>query len=141
MRTAIANLLVRSKRRTASSEVEEELRFHIEMLERTYAQHGMSLTEAKTAALRRFGNVEAVKKQCVHISRRSSPVRRVLKSFTVLICLTGLSVYLTASDYKVARIGTVLITIAILGRLLLYVRGLVNPAHLPRTFSKDSREV
>ena len=132
---------MRSKGDKKSFEVEEELRFHIEMLEGNYAQHGMSIAEAKTAALRRFGNVEAVKRQCVAINRRNSLVRRVLKSFTVLLCLAGLAVFIAASDYKVARIGTMLITIAIFGRLLLYVRGLVNPACLPQTsahFPEDS---
>ena len=39
-------------------------------------------------------------------------------------CTTGLVIQTLSSDYKVARIGGVLIMIAIFGRLLLYVRGL-----------------
>jgi len=121
MRTAIANLLMRRK---TPFEVEEELQFHIDMLERKYAQQGMSATDAKAAALRRFGNVERVKQQCVNISRRNSPLRRVLKTAAILIALTGLSIRLLSSDISIQHIGDTLIMIAISGRLLLYVRGL-----------------
>jgi len=102
-------------------EVEEELQFHIDMLERKYAQQGMPDAHAK--ALQRFGNIERVKKQCVNISLRNSLLRRVLKTSSILIALTGLAIYILNSDYKVGRIGTMLITIAVSGRLLIYVRG------------------
>ena len=78
MRTAIVNLLMRSQRQQTPFEVEEELQFHIEMLERKYAQQGMSIADAKAAAVRRFGRFETVKKQCVDIRRRNSLSRRVL---------------------------------------------------------------
>ena len=108
-------------RKHTAFEVEEELQFHIDMLERKYAQQGMPDAHAK--ALKRFGNLERVKKQCVNISRRSSLLRRVLKASSILIALTGLVIHTLSSDYKVARIGTMLITIAVFARLLIYVRG------------------
>jgi hypothetical protein len=43
------------------------------------------------------------------------------------MALTGLAIQTLSLDYKVARIGAVLIMIAVAGRLLLYVRGL-SPA-------------
>ena len=104
------------------ADVDEELQFHIEMLERKYAQQGMP--DAHAAALKRFGNLERVRKQCVHIRRRNSLLRRILKISSILIALTGLAIHALNSDYKVARIGTVLILIAVSSRLLLYVRGL-----------------
>lgn len=111
-----------------SLDVEEELQFHIEMLERNYAQQGLSVAEAKTAASRRFGNLETVRRQCVTIRKRSSSLQRVLKTSLILIALAGFAIYILSSDYKVGRIGSVLIMIAIAGRLLLYVRGLTLPA-------------
>ncbi|HKG60790.1 MAG TPA: permease prefix domain 1-containing protein [Pyrinomonadaceae bacterium] len=110
--------------RKTSLDVAEELQFHIEMLELKYAQQGLSAAEAKAAALRRFGNLETVKRQCVTISRRSSLLRRFLKTSAILIALTGLAIHMLSSHYKVAHIGDTLIMIAIAGRLLLYVRGL-----------------
>jgi hypothetical protein len=124
MKTALVNLLMRPNRKKTAFEVEEELQFHIEMLERKYAQQGMSDAHAKAAALKRFGNTERIKKQCVDISRRHSLLRRILKIFSILIALTGLAIHTLSSDYKVAHIGGVLIMIAVSGRLLLYVRGL-----------------
>ncbi len=119
------NLFRRANRKQISFEVEEELRFHIEMLQHKYTQQGIAAAEARVAALRRFGNLETIKRQCVHISRRNSVLRRVLKTSLILLALIGLSIHILGSfDYKVVRIGHVLIMIAVLGRLLLYVRGL-----------------
>jgi len=130
MKIALRNLLMRPNRTKTAFEVEEELRFHIEMLERKYAQQGMP--DAKAAALKRFGNLERVKKQCVNIRRRNSLLRRVLKISSILIALTGLLIHTLSSDYKVARIGSMLIMIAVAGRLLLYVRGLSPVSDTPK---------
>jgi hypothetical protein len=120
MKIALRNLLIGPNHNKA--DVEEELRFHIEMLEREYAQQGMP--DAKAAALKRFGSLDRIRKQCVDIRRRNNLLRRVLKPSSILIALTGLAIHILNSDYKVARIGTMLIAIAVSCRLLLYVRGL-----------------
>jgi len=129
----IVNLLMRPNCRKIAFEVEEELQFHVEMLERKYAQQGMSDAHAKAAALKRFGNTERIKKQCVAISRRQSLLRRILKISTILIALSGLAIHTLSWDYKIGRIGTLLIVIAVSGRLLLYVRGLSPWIFLPGT--------
>ena len=79
MKVALANLLNRCDRSRIAFDVEEELQFHIEMLERKFTAYGMSAADAKAAATRRFGNPNRIRNQCVAISRRSSPLRRVLK--------------------------------------------------------------
>jgi hypothetical protein len=135
MRIVIANLLRLPKRRQTIADVHEELQFHVDMLERQFSEHGMPATKAKAAALRRFGNLERIKKQCVDISSRNSVLRRVLKTSAILLALAGLSIHFLGSDYKVVRIGHMLIMIAVTGRLLLYVRGLI-----PSTFSPQSNE-
>lgn len=122
MKVAIINLFM-SRSKTAF-EVEEELRFHVELLAQKYAQQGMSDAQAKAAALQRFGNFEKIRRQCVDIRRRNTLLRRVLKTSALVTALIGLAIHTLSSDYRVARIGTMLITIAIAGRLLLYVRGL-----------------
>lgn len=131
MKLAIDNLLTRFTRRKTALEVEEELRFHVEMLEHKYVGDGMSAAEATAAAARRFGSLERVKKQCVHISMRSSLPRRLLKLSSILLALIGVSIHIVGSDYKVVRIGHVLIMIALATRLLLYVRGLSPSTFLP----------
>ena len=123
---------MKPNRKQTTFDVEEELQFHIEMLQGNYTRNGMSAAEAKTAAARRFGNFERVKRQCVDIRRRNSLLQRVLKTSTILIALIGLSIHFLASNYKVERIGNTLIMIAIAGRLLIYVRGL-GPSSFLRT--------
>ena len=133
--TKIANLLKRRQRDESVLEVEDELQFHLEMLERQYIQQGMSVSEAKAAALRRFGDLERVKKQCVAISNRNRLLRRVLKIASILLAGAGLLIQILGSDYKVVRIGHMFIMIAVAGRLLLYVRGLS-----PSTLVSATRE-
>ena len=125
MKLVLSNLLMRSNKTRTASEVAEELQFHLEMLERKYTQQGMSDAHAKAAALKRFGNLARYTKHCVSIRQRNSLVRRLLKTSFMLMALSGLSISVLSSEYKVARIGHVLIMIAIAGRLLLYVRGLI----------------
>ena len=114
-------------------EVEEELRFHLEMLTEQQLQHAGTLGEARAAALRRFGNVEEVKDECVEISKRRRPFTRALKFFLVLIFLTGIFVRIFGTDFQVLRVGTMLVTIAIMGQLFLYVRGLKPAVFRPKS--------
>jgi len=135
MKIAIANLFKNSNRKQILFEVEDELQFHIEMLERKYVQDGMSAAAAKTAALRRFGSIERAMKQCVDIRSRNSLLRRVLKTSLILLGLAGFFIRILSSELYIDRIGGVLIMIAISGRLLLYVRGLS-----PSTFLSGTNE-
>jgi len=124
MKASITNFFRHSNHQKTAREIEEELQFHIDKLERKYTQEGMSATEAKAAARRRFGNFAAVKQQCVNISRRNSLLQRVLRISYILLALIGFSIRISSSDLPVMHIGDSLIVIAIAGRLLLYVRGL-----------------
>ena len=135
MKIAIANLFKNFDRKQIAFEVEDELQFHIEMLERKYVQDGMSAAAARAAALRRFGSLERAMKQCVDIRSRNSLLRRVLKPSLILLGLTGLSIRILSSTVNFDHLGDILIMIAISGRLLLYVRGLS-----PSTFLSGTNE-
>jgi len=135
MKTSIADLFKNFNRKQMTFDVEDELQFHIEMLERKYVQDGMSATAAKAAALRRFGSLERAMKQCVNIRSRSSLLRRVLKTSLIILGLTGFAIRILSSDRHVDHIGDILIMIAIFSRLLLYVRGLS-----PSTFLSGTNE-
>jgi hypothetical protein len=135
MKIILAKLFKNPYRKQIVFEVEDELRFHIEMLERKYVQDGMSAAAARAAALRRFGSIERAMKQCVNIRSRNSLLRRVLKTSLILLGLTGFSIRIISSDLNVDHIGDILIMIAIFGRLLLYVRGLS-----PSTFLSGTNE-
>ena len=122
-----------SNRKQILFDVEDELQFHIEMLERKYVQDGMSAAAARAAALRRFGSLEKAMKQCVNIRNRSSLLRRVLKTSLIILGLTGFAIRILSSDRHVDHIGDSLIMIAIFSRLLLYVRGLSPSSFLSGT--------
>lgn len=114
-------------------EVEEELRFHLELLTEQHLQHADSLVEARASALRRFGNVEQVKDQCVEISKRKRPFTRALKSFLILTFLAGIFVRIVGTELHVVRVGVMLIAVAVMGRLFLYVRGLKPAGFRPKS--------
>ena len=114
-------------------EVEEELRFHLELLTEQHLQHADTLVEARASALRRFGNVEQVKDQCVEISKRKHPFTRALKSFLILTFLAGVFLRIFGTELHVFRVGQMLITVAVMGRLFLYVRGLKPAGFRPKS--------
>lgn len=117
-------------RRATESEVEEELRFHIELLTRDYMRQGMSRQEAADASLKRFGDIGSVRKECVEIRRRSRRLLRALKFFLAVILLAGVLIRVLSADFRVAKIGEMLIAVAVLSRLLLHARGL-RPSNYP----------
>lgn len=127
MKSAIGHLFERFGNEGTTAEIDEELRFHLEQLTQAYLQQGMSLEEAKGAAVRRFGNVERTKGQCLAISRRSRPFLVALKSFLILMFLAGVVVRLRSTDLDTRHLGELLMAVPILSRLFLYVRDL-NPS-------------
>jgi hypothetical protein len=133
MKTILAKFFKNPNRKQIVFEVEDELQFHIEMLERKYIQDGMSAAAAKAAALRRFGSIEKAMKQCVDIRSRSSLVRRILKMSLIILGLTGFAIRILSSHRNFDHMGDILIMIAIAGRLLLYVRGLTPSTFLSGT--------
>lgn len=108
-------------------EIEAELGLHLELLTEEHLQLDLPLAEARAAALKRFGDVEQIKDQCVEISRRSHPFIRALKFFLTIVFLVGVFVRVFSPEYHLTRVGDILIAVGILSRMLLYVRGL-NPS-------------
>jgi hypothetical protein len=127
MKAANGRLFKRFDNAQIKGEVEEELRFHLELLTEALMQQDMSREEANAAALKRFGNVEQIKDQCLEISTRNSPLVRALKSFLILVFLVGVLVRVFSPEYHVTHVGDTLIAVGILGRLFVYARGL-NPS-------------
>jgi hypothetical protein len=54
----------------AASDVDDELRFHIEMRERDYLVRGMSPTDARAAAAKRLGDLDTARAACLSVSTR-----------------------------------------------------------------------
>ena len=114
-------------------EVEEELRFHLELLTEQHLQHADTIVEARASALRSFGDVEQVKDECVEISKRNRPFIRALKSLLILTFLAGILVRIFGTQLNVDRFGTMLMAVAVMGRLFLYVRALKPAGFRPKS--------
>jgi len=127
-----ARLLKSLNSKDVKREVEDELQFHLELATQAHIQQGMSSEIAKSAAFKRFGDVERIKNQCVEISRRSHPLMRAVKSFLILVFLTGVFARVFSADIYVMQSGTMLIAVAALSRLLLYARGLSPSSFLSK---------
>lgn len=127
MKGAIGRLFERFGNEETTREIDEELRFHLEQLTQAYLQQHMAPEEAKGAAVRRFGNVERIKGQCLAIGRRSRPFLVALKSFLIFMLLAGVVVRIRSTDLDTRHLGGLLIAVPILSRLFLYVRDL-NPS-------------
>ena len=132
MKSGIRSQFRRFDSTRVEREIDEELCFHLELLTGTLQQQDMSLAEAKNAALRRFGDVEQIRDQCVEIGRRNHPSVRAGKSFLILVFLVGVLVRVFSTEYHVLHVGDILIAVGILGRLLLYVRGLTPSSFLSK---------
>jgi len=116
----------------AASEIEEELRFHFELLVEQHQRQDMSREAAECAASKRFGNVERIKDQCLAIRRSNHPVLVALKSFLILTLLSGIGVRVLSTTLNTRRIGDLLIAIPILAGLLLYVRSISPSSFLAK---------
>lgn len=103
-------------------EVEEELRFHLEMRTQECLKLGMTPEQASAEALRRFGDVAKIKSDCLKIGNRNRPVVRALKVSLIAAFVGGMVLHITAADIFIRHVGDVLILNAVLGRALLHVR-------------------
>ena len=129
MKAAIDVLFKRRRKssETTARDIDEELSFHLELLTQKHLQQAMSLADAKDAAVKRFGNVERIKDQCLAISRRRHPSLIALKSFLIFLFFSGVALRILSTGLSTRRMGDLLMVIPILTGLLLYVRGL-NPS-------------
>ena len=108
-------------------DIDDELRFHLDLLTEANLQLQMSPDEARQAALGQFGDFKRIKDECTAISRRRNPIIRALKCFLILLALSGVFIRVSSVDIPFLRVGDLLIALGLLGRLLLYVREM-NPA-------------
>ena len=127
---ALTSLFQRFDNQQAKCEIEDELRFHIDLLTNENCRQAMPLDEARCKAEARFGNFEEIRDQCLEISMRNSPQTRALKCLLIMVFLMGVLVFVLGTEYHVRRIGEVSMMIGLLGRLLIYVRGLQRSSFL-----------
>jgi hypothetical protein len=124
----MTSLLAWLQDKDLEQEVDDEFQFHLDRLCERYEREGLSSQEALASSLKRFGDVDHAKSQCLEISKRSRPMRRVLKVLFLLLFFAGVFIRVLKTELHVTRLGDVLIMVAVSGQLFLYVRAL-SPAN------------
>jgi hypothetical protein len=137
MKTERTHLIKLLGGRTSELQVEEELRFHLETLEQEFRRSGMTVAAARAASQERFGDLERIRRQCLEISRRSHPINQALKAALMFLFVVGLLLRAFTITPQFGRLADLSMTIAILGHLFLYLRGLL-PAKFSFTTASSS---
>jgi hypothetical protein len=103
----------------AAREVDEELQFHIDMRIAENIAQGMTQEDARADALRRFGDIERLKQECLTIDRGniSSPMRWLVR----FVVVTGLVFWASKAPQTINVLGQMIVIIVALGLLLNYV--------------------
>ena len=108
--------------RRAQSEIDEELRFHLDLLTEEHCRQNMSWEEAQARALARFGDPEQIRDECARIVRRNHPLVSALKWLFGFVFVTGVLVRIFGGEFHLTRVGSILMAVGVLSRLLLYLR-------------------
>jgi hypothetical protein len=119
-------------RKHLEQDLEDELQLHIDLLTQQNIQQGLSLEEAREAALRRFGNMSEVKNECVKICDRNNTLLLLMKVGLLMIFLFGVLMRLFIPITNFMHLADILMSVAVLGRLFMYVRGLNPSFFLPK---------
>jgi len=124
MKAVIGRLFRRFDGEEHKRDIEEEFRFHLDELTQKHLQQDMPLAEANDAALKRFGDVEQIKDECLEISSRRHSLMPVVKFLLFVMFAVGVLVRVNSTHLNVSRFGDLLMFVSFLCRLFLYVRGL-----------------
>jgi hypothetical protein len=107
----------------AGREIEDELLFHIEMRARDNGAAGMSPEDAVADAMRRFGDFDQIRAVCEEIRKeRLAGIMKVIKGGAWVILGCGLMLKISSTIVALRDVGDFLILIALLWRLLIYLR-------------------
>jgi hypothetical protein len=132
MMKSLTELFRRFDSRRAQEEIDEELRLHLDLLTEEHWRQDVPWEEAQATAVKRFGNLERIRDECVRIARRNHPRIQALKWFFGLVFVTGVLVRVFSPEYHLTRVGDMLIAAGILSRLLLYVRGMNSSTYVSK---------
>jgi hypothetical protein len=107
----------------AGREIEDELRFHIEMRASDNIAAGMSPEDAVADAMRRFGDFERIRSVCEDVRKeRLAGVMKVLKGSAWVLLGCGLMLKMSSNILSFQNVGEFLILISLLWRLLIHLR-------------------
>lgn len=107
----------------AGREIEDELLFHIERRAHDNIAAGMSPEDAVADAMRRFGDFDQIRTVCEEIRKeRLAGIMKMIKGCAWVVLGCGLMLKMSSRIFAIQNVGDFLILIAILWRLLIYLR-------------------
>lgn len=107
----------------AGREIEEELRYHVELRTRDNIAAGMSPEDAEADAMRRFGDFDQIRSVCEEIRKgRLAGVMKLTKAIAWVILGCGLMLKMSSRIFALQNVGDFLTLIGLLWRLLIYLR-------------------
>ncbi|HEY6802146.1 MAG TPA: permease prefix domain 1-containing protein [Pyrinomonadaceae bacterium] len=109
-------------KRTIANDVDDELRFHLEMQVDAFEDQGLSPEKSEAMAQTRFGNVEKIRSECIQISSRRSVLIWLLNSLFLISLLVGLFLRVLVPEVHVNQVGNMLMMIGGLGVLVVYAK-------------------
>jgi hypothetical protein len=135
----LSSLLPAIRRRTSTaSEIDEELRFHLDMRTRENIRAGMPANDARQDAAERFGDIAHIASACEKIDKQYSRALKALKFSLWTLAGAGIWLRMITSVDEVKHAGDVLVVIAVLLQLLIHVRAVrpttaATPRHTARS--------
>jgi Na+-driven multidrug efflux pump len=139
MNSPINKLIDTLSSRRVECEVDEELRFHLEMLASESVRRGSSSATAQAIAQNRFGEVETIRRQCLAIARRRRPVIHALRLSLTCMFAAGFLLRIFGSAPQFDRLADLTMAVAVFAQLFLYVRSLLptrSAGHAPRQMTQ-----
>lgn len=105
---------------SSKRDLDEELSYHVELSTMDNMAAGMSAEQAKADALRRFGDIERIKKCCRAVHRGS--LSGVILSLMGIAAVCGAVLWAGPYPPEARVLGQILVITVLLFRLLMYLR-------------------
>ncbi len=122
MNKSLDLLISRFDGKAFARDVEEELRFHIEMQASDYEKEGLTAEESLARAELRFGDFAEIKVRCIRIASQNNARLRAMKVlFATAFCL-GVLIRVFSPEFHLTRVGDVLMMIGVSGGMLLFAK-------------------
>ena len=123
----------------SDQEVDDELRFHIEMRIVDNIALGMTPDEARIDALRRFGDIDGVRQECYAIAREH--YAKISRWLLRILVVVGLVLWAGNLAPALNVLGQMTVIVAILCVLLLHLRLVGQDADPTSNFRGGSRNI
>jgi hypothetical protein len=130
VRNLLAELSNTFRRSSLEQEIDDELRFHIDLRIAENLDAGMTHDEAKADALRRFGDLSKIRAKCLAIDRQGMTTAR--HALLRILIVFGIVLRVSNIDDGINVFGQMVVILGVLCSLLDWLR-----SRLPTRFHSD----